>query len=118
MPMYLEAELAKNHSPVAASCPPLLGEDIFLFQLQTKDLLVHFQIQHPQDSHPDTMNWWYAQHISGPQEQQVQNPTASNASPAQAPAHHHLSQSQNSELESLALNSVCVEMMLKCGQAE
>ncbi|KAF8594022.1 hypothetical protein BDV93DRAFT_516109 [Ceratobasidium sp. AG-I] len=63
MPDHLKAELAKNFDSLEQRGPSL-GENIYMFSFQTRDIIQLLEEAHPHQTHKGIMNIWHEQHIA------------------------------------------------------
>jgi hypothetical protein len=101
MPQHLQIELAKNND-IEFRSPVQIGEDVYMFRLQTAEIIDVLETENPGVPHDQIMNIWHANRLR-------HNHTID---------HKQKGTSSKSKLktETLAGSPMCVEMMLSCGQ--
>ncbi|KAG9098288.1 hypothetical protein FRC06_006580 [Ceratobasidium sp. 370] len=106
MPTHLQAELAKNHDPEVRA-GPRVGEDIYMFRLQNREVLALLEDIDPQKTHEEIMNTWHLQHIRHSGQNSIEVAAAADKKKKSSPVN----------ALHLANSPMCMEMMLSCGQA-
>jgi hypothetical protein len=112
MPPNLQAELAKNQD-ASVQRGPKPGEEIYMFQLQTKEVLALLKEVSLDKTHEQLMNIWHTQHLEYHNNNQIGKP--GNATKQMEESTGKTKSAQLNALQ-LANSPMCVEMMLSCGK--
>ncbi|KAG8700303.1 hypothetical protein FRC09_006058, partial [Ceratobasidium sp. 395] len=105
MPRHLQVELAKNHDAEFRR-GATIGEDIYMFRLQTLDVLELLTTTHAGKERDHVLNIWNLT-----RNQSFSQVTQKSAKSTQASTKGKL------KLDTLLVSPMCVEMMLSCGHA-
>ncbi|GAB1525774.1 hypothetical protein RhiTH_008940 [Rhizoctonia solani] len=108
MPMELQTHLAKNEKRLSQQ-GPTLGEEIYMFQIQTHQALLLLRDHYPLATHPYLMNEWHKQYVN---HQQARSMLIGNSSSKE---HGTVNKSTSACLALIDNNPMCVEMLISAG---